>query len=59
MIIQELEKILAPMKVHDFFDLIIGTSTGGIIASALSNGVPASKLPAMYKSRGADIFKPN
>lgn len=47
------------MKIHDFFDLIIGTSTGGIIACALANGVPASHLPPLYKSKAGDIFKPN
>ena len=43
-------------SVADYFDLITGTSTGGIIALGLANKVTATKLLAMYMERGLDIF---
>lgn len=38
------------------FDLISGTSTGGIIACALGAGVPAKQMVDIYSKRGAEIF---
>jgi len=39
-----------------YFDLIVGTSTGGIIALALSRGVPAKEITQLYRERGGSIF---
>lgn len=38
------------------FDLIAGTSTGGIIACGLAAGLPASELVDLYGNRGPEIF---
>lgn len=43
-------------RVADHFDLITGTSTGGIIAIALGLGVPAADVLDFYVTRGPDIF---
>lgn len=56
-ILAELERELGgPIARH--FDLIAGTSIGGILALALANEIPAQKLVEMFISKGADIFKP-
>lgn len=55
MILQDLER-LAGRPVADLFDLIIGTSTGGIIAVAAGLGVSASDICDLYVQRGSAIF---
>lgn len=44
--------------VADFFDLIVGTSTGGIIGIALALGESSETIRRMYEERGREIFTP-
>jgi predicted acylesterase/phospholipase RssA len=40
----------------ELFDLVAGTSTGGIIACAVAVGIPAQKVANLYRQRGREIF---
>jgi hypothetical protein len=40
-----------------YFDLVTGTSTGGLIAVALAMGTEASELRELYETQGEAIFK--
>jgi patatin-like phospholipase/acyl hydrolase len=40
----------------DYFDLITGTSTGGIVALGLGLGLPASQIREFYREHGPTIF---
>jgi hypothetical protein len=44
------------LDVGRCFDLIVGTSTGGIVASSLAAGEPLSKVDQLYGKHGKDIF---
>lgn len=44
--------------INEFFDLIVGTSTGGIIALGLSVGIPARQIAELYEDKAKEIFKP-
>src|SRR5881397_2675011 len=46
----------APLDVGKGFDLIVGTSTGGIVACALAAGVPLRDVVALYREHGTAIF---
>ncbi len=46
-------------SLSDYFDLICGTSTGGLIALGLSVGIPSSDLADFYKDKGKLIFPCN
>jgi hypothetical protein len=53
----ELEKrFLGGGSIADHFDLIAGTSTGGIIALALAHGLTAQQALEIYVDRGERIF---
>jgi patatin-like phospholipase len=54
----QLERHL-PHPIGSYFDLIAGTSTGGIIAIGLAMGLPATELLKFYDERGPEIFGQN
>lgn len=49
------EKLDRPLVEH--FDLIVGTSTGGIIALGLGLGLSAKEILEFYQQRGPEIFR--
>lgn len=57
LVLAELER-RAERRIHELFDLIAGTSTGGILACALCapDPVPAEQLVALYEDEGPTIF---
>ncbi|MCI0623706.1 MAG: patatin-like phospholipase family protein, partial [Acidobacteria bacterium] len=47
---------LSGSRLVDNFDLLVGTSTGGIIAVALALGIPAQEILQLYIHQGKEIF---
>ena len=43
-------------RVVDHFDLVVGTSTGGIIALGIGLGLPCSQILEFYKEKGPEVF---
>jgi len=50
------ERFLVGDSVANYFDLIVGTSTGGILALGLSAGMSARQLAEIYVERGGEVF---
>ncbi len=46
-------------RTADYFDLVVGTSTGGIIGIALGLGISAKEILDFYVSEGKHIFGNN
>jgi len=44
------------LNIADHFDLVAGTSTGGILAIGLGLGLPANRMLQFYRDRGSTIF---
>lgn len=57
-VLAHLEKDLN-IRTIDNFDLIVGTSTGGIIALALGIGIHPHEIVTFYVNNGNKIFPPN
>lgn len=53
----EIEKrYLGGRSIAGYFDMIAGTSTGGIVALGLAHGLAASDIAEIYTERGGNIF---
>jgi hypothetical protein len=50
--------LLGGRSVVDHFDMIVGTSTGGILALGLAAGKPAQQLLDLYMVDGRNVFPP-
>jgi uncharacterized protein len=58
-LLSEVEQQIIPGgAIGDYFDLMAGTSTGGIIAIALGLRHKASEIDTLYKVKGERIFPP-
>lgn len=61
-LLAELESIIEKrekrenVKIGDYFDLITGTSIGGILALGLASGISARKLKEAFEKSATDIF---
>lgn len=53
-ILEHLESKYGP--ISDYFDMICGTSTGGLIALALGLKIPATSISKIYTEKGQKIF---
>ena len=47
---------LSRVRIADRFDLIVGTSTGAIIALAVALGIPARQILGLFLDKGRRIF---
>ncbi|HQQ63862.1 MAG TPA: patatin-like phospholipase family protein [Pseudomonadales bacterium] len=54
--LENLNKLDMPIDIGKSFDLIVGTSTGGIVACALAAGVPLQDVRNLYYKEGPKIF---
>ncbi|RLB65919.1 MAG: patatin [Deltaproteobacteria bacterium] len=50
------QRNVGTLDVGAMFDLIVGTSVGGINACALAAGVPLGRMVALFRDDGAQIF---
>lgn len=50
------QRQVGPLDIGKGFDLVVGTSTGGILACSLAFGLPLSKLADLYRVEGPKIF---
>lgn len=58
-VLAELERrYLGGQRIGDYFDLVAGTSTGGIIALGLAKGLTAAAIRDLYLNTGTKIFPP-
>ena len=52
------ERYLDGESISHYFDLIAGTSTGGVIAIGLGAGLRTSDIASLYIERGCEVFPP-
>src|ERR1039457_3045270 len=51
------QRKVAELDIGKGFDLIVGTSTGGILATGLAFGLSISKIIDLYRNVGPQIFQ--
>ena len=56
-LLRELEDKWFRRPLKEVFDVISGTSIGGIIACGLSSGIPAEKIQSAIAEHGPRIFR--
>lgn len=44
------------LRIVDHFDLVVGTSTGGIIALGIGLGLPCEAIVSFYRQHGPQVF---
>ena len=44
-------------RVGEYFDMVVGTSTGGIIGAAIAIGEPAARIEHFYREKGPMVFQ--
>ena len=57
-VLADLEAALGTGSIVNHFDLVAGTSTGGILALGLGAGKSAREIRDLYMHRGPEIFPP-
>lgn len=57
-VLAKLERDHCNIPIADHFDIIVGTSTGGIIALGLGAGRSAEEIRDLYLKHGGEIFPP-
>ncbi|NEQ70489.1 MAG: hypothetical protein F6K21_34365 [Symploca sp. SIO2D2] len=55
-ILKEIEDKIKPKKLHEYFDLVAGTSTGSIIAAGIVIEKSADEILKIYRDDGEKIF---
>lgn len=55
-VLKQLSDIVGGKTLRDVFDLIIGTSTGGIIAAAVAQDIPLQRVVELYEQEAPTIF---
>jgi len=60
--LREIERALverhgAGIRLRDFFEIVAGTSTGSILATAVSSGMAIDRIISLYEDRGTEIFR--
>ena len=59
LVLKRLEEVFSPLPITSLFDVIIGTSAGGLVAMALLKGVPLSTLEEKLENLAEDFFSPS
>jgi uncharacterized protein len=56
-VLNEIEAMIAPRRLHEHFHLIFGTSTGAIIAALLALGCTVAEVHTLYRTHVPAVMK--